>query len=256
MSINYNHSLNIHTVTGASTALYSLIAKEHITSLLDVGCGSGFWLRSAIELGIPDVLGIEGVDIPDEQLMVSPCIINKHDLTKELDLRKKFDLVLCLEVGEHLKSEFAVTLIRSLTNHGERIFFSAACPFQPGQNHVNCQWPEYWQEKFNALGYYCIDTLRQDIWDNSDIEWWYRQNLFEARYDPSQAGKEPRIKKLVHPGLLELAHSCAYDDGFKKGYIARKQSFLRGEMPYLHYVAIPFIAVTSKFYRCFSRFFQ
>lgn len=253
MEINYNHSTNIHTASGAASALSILLANEQISSVLDVGCGTGLWLQSALELGIPDVLGVEGVDIPDKQLNVSPEMIYKHDLTKEFDLKKTFDLVLCLEVGEHLESEYASTLIRSLTNHGQKIFFSAACPSQPGQHHVNCQWPEYWQQLFNSHGFSCNDSIRHTIWENNDIEWWYRQNLFEARYDPNLAGHEPRIQRIIHPGMLELAQMHAYQEGHTKGYAAHRKRFKCGQMPYYYYLAMPLLAAAFKLRRLFLR---
>jgi len=80
-------------------------------------------------------------------------------LTRSWDLKRKFDAVLCLEVAEHLDSAFAPTLIDALIKHGNLIYFSAACPGQTGQHHVNCQWPVYWQQLFNERGFACEDDL-------------------------------------------------------------------------------------------------
>ena len=59
-------------------------------------------------------------------------------------MNRKFDLVLSLEVAEHLPSECAEAFVESLVNLGPVILFSAAIPYQGGENHVNEQWPEYW----------------------------------------------------------------------------------------------------------------
>ena len=57
------------------------------------------------------------------------------------------------------------------------MLFSAAIPFQGGTHHVNEQWPEYWVKRFHDRGYAVIDCLRQKIWHNDNVEWWYAQNI-------------------------------------------------------------------------------
>src|SRR5262249_5339644 len=94
-------------------------------------------------------------------------------------------------------------LISSIVAHTDNVLFGAACPGQPGQHHVNCQWPIYWQGHFNRHGFVCDDSIRWQIWDNSKIEWGYLQNMFWARRDPSKAGGEPRLRSAVVPDLVE-----------------------------------------------------
>ena len=172
------------------------------SSLLDVGCGAGTWLKAAIELGIADVFGVEGVELPPDKLHVPAQKIQLRDLTRPWNLNKRFDVAVCLEVAEHLDATTAPALINALVLHSDLIFFSAACPGQEGQHHVNCQWPEYWQDLFNERGYVCSDYPRWQIWDNPRIEPWYRQNTFVAQRDAASAGHEPRIKAILHPEML------------------------------------------------------
>jgi SAM-dependent methyltransferase len=201
MSIDYSHSQNRHTLKGAEHALSQLFPGTMPKSILDVGCGPGTWLRAAIELGTSDVFGIDGVNIPSDQLLVDPKLFKQCDLSAPVDLGRRFETILCLEVAEHLDEKFASVLVETLTKHSDRIAFSAACPGQPGQHHVNCQWPDYWQKLFNRQGFVCEDSLRWQIWSNKAIEPWYRQNLFAAVKDISRAGKEDRIKPVVHPDM-------------------------------------------------------
>ena len=44
---------NFHSVDGAAAALSEILNSNVPESLLDVGCGTGTWLRAAIDLGIP-----------------------------------------------------------------------------------------------------------------------------------------------------------------------------------------------------------
>ena len=115
-----------------------------------------------------------------------------------------FDLVLCLEVAEHLSEHASRLLVRSLTRHGDFIVFSAAIPNQPGENHIHCRWPDYWQSLFNDEGYRCEDWLRWALWDDDDIEPWYRQNVFTAVRDSGGASREKRIQRVIHPEIAPL----------------------------------------------------
>src|SRR5215217_4033202 len=77
----------------------------------------------------------------------------------------------------------ANTFVESLTRLGPVVLFSAAIPHQDGANHINCQWPEYWAERFDEKDYVVIDCLRRKIWRNENVAKSYRQNIlmFAAR---------------------------------------------------------------------------
>jgi hypothetical protein len=126
-------------------------------------------LRAAVDLGIADVLGIDGVDVTHELLHVEKEKIEKFDLSKSFNLRRRFDVALCLEVAEHLPEGSSDDLMSSIAAHSDTIFFSSA-PGQPGDHHVNCQWPTYWQCLFNKNGFASHDSLRWQIWDDTQIQ--------------------------------------------------------------------------------------
>jgi hypothetical protein len=217
MNIDYDHSQNLHTLSGPRTTLPLLFAEQKPSSLLDVGCGTGTWLKAAMDFGIADVFGVEGVEIPADKLHVPVEKVRRQDLTRSWNLGRQFDAIICFEVAEHLESSFAATLIDALTRHSDKIYFSAACPEQLGQHHVNCQWPAYWQKLFNDRGFTCSDDVRWRIWDNTLIEPWYRQNIFYARKDASSAGTEPRIPSVIHPENMSMASkSDRYENQVKQ----------------------------------------
>lgn len=201
IEIDYDHQKNIHTQAGAKAAFGAILSNLAVNSLLDVGCGTGTWLKAALELGVSDIFGIDGVSISSDRLLIPSEFFQQQNLTMSWDLNRRFDLVICLEVAEHLDSCFANILIETITNHSDYIVFGAACPGQPGQHHVNCHWPVYWQELFNSCGFSCCDTVRWQIWNDDQIEPWYRQNMFVARRDCA-AGRETRISPVIHPGMV------------------------------------------------------
>jgi hypothetical protein len=102
---------------------------------------------------------------------------------------EKFDVVLGLEVAEHLEEEFADVYVENLINLAKDdgvILFSAAIPFQGGNNHVNEQWQTYWVAKFYNRGYWGImyENLRRD----KRPSLWYRQNLMVFRKHAKSKG--------------------------------------------------------------------
>jgi hypothetical protein len=151
---------------------------------------------------------VDGIEIAEDKLLIPRNRFRQQNLTQPWDLGRRFDVAICLEVAEHLESDFAPILIDSLVRHADRIFFGAARPGQTGQHHVNCQWPSYWQKKFNDRGFVCADDIRWKIWDDERIEPWYRQNIFLATRDAQRAGTEPRLRSVIHPDKsLSLAPS-------------------------------------------------
>lgn len=204
-TIQFDNRLNAKTTVEAARKALSRVFEytQAPSSLLDVGCGPGAWLRAASEMGVRDVCGIDGVDLPASELMIDKAHFKHIDLETNWSLGRKFDLVLCLEVAEHLSEVAARILIQALTVHTDVVCFSAACPWQGGQHHVNLQWPAYWQRLFNEFGFRCEDTIRWAIWQDSAILPWFRQNMFLAIKDPDRAGHESHIQPVLHPTMLD-----------------------------------------------------
>jgi SAM-dependent methyltransferase len=173
----------------------------HPRSVVDVGCGGGAWLSVFKEHGVRDVLGVDG-PWATKHWKISPAEFVEHDLTQPLQLGRKFDLVMCLEVAEHLPQESARGFVGSLAALGETILFSAAVPLQGGTSHVNEQWPDYWAALFKELGYAPVDCLRRRIWDNEKVDWWYAQNaLFFLNPESSPA---PHLRALLGESATSL----------------------------------------------------
>src|SRR4051812_4451429 len=80
-------------------------------SVLDVGCGHGSWLRVFMDLGISDVVGVDGPHVATSELEIPVDRFVAHDLGEQLELERRFDLAMCLEVGEHLPETVAPTLV-------------------------------------------------------------------------------------------------------------------------------------------------
>ncbi len=192
-------------------------------SVVDVGCGTGTWLSVVKALGVSDIFGVDGDYVDRAALEIDADTFRAADLREPLELERTFDLVMCLEVAEHLPAASAETLIGSLAGLGPVVLFSAAIPLQGGSAHVNEQWPEYWASLFDARGFDVFDPIRPGVWGNERVEPWYAQNtlLYIRRGHPLAAKLEvwrssPGRLSLVHPRLFTEARTKA--EGAQRAY--------------------------------------
>jgi SAM-dependent methyltransferase len=147
-------------------------------SVVDVGCGVGTWLSEFRDHGAARILGMDGDYVDPSSLLIPRGCFRAVDLNHPASIAETFDLAVCLEVAEHLPKASAERLTRFLCGLAPVILFSAAMPLQGGTHHVNEQWPEYWAALFARYDYGRIDAIRKWIWKDSEVEWWYRQNIF------------------------------------------------------------------------------
>jgi SAM-dependent methyltransferase len=185
-------------------------------TVIDVGCGEGWWAQAFEECsqwGRGSTCQVMGIDGPGTRSILGDRFM-PHDLREPLPtvLWGQFDLAICLEVAEHLPAERADTFIADLCALAPVVVFSAAIPGQGGTGHVNEQWPDYWAHRFAANGYRVSGEFRYAIWEDDRIENWYRQNLLiavdlERRPQFEQVAEWGRPLRLVHPVLYEARRS-------------------------------------------------
>jgi SAM-dependent methyltransferase len=177
------------------------------SSVLDVGCATGTWLAEWESRGVTDIYGLDGGSVAGSALQIAPGKFQSKDLRKPFSLGRRFDLVQCLEVAEHLEEQYADSFIESLVGHADTILFSAAIPGQTGNHHVNEQWPSYWVAKFAKHGYQPFDVIRPRIWTDSNVEIWYRQNILLFSKTRTFEKLSDDVIDVVHPGLWEFGRN-------------------------------------------------
>lgn len=223
MAINYIHTEDIHNTNAAQEVLPFIFELLAPSSVVDVGCGTGSWLKVAKDLGAKAVLGIDGVQVGDHMLCIESDEFLKRDLSGEVLLSAKYDLAICLEVAEHLPENAADTIVSTLTQAGDIVLFSAAIPGQGGQEHLNEQLPGYWQDKFEKHGYFPVDILRGKFWENNRIDWWYRQNMLLyttiTRADQLGLKRSEHLPLYIHPELLALKLKMLESAGSANRYL-------------------------------------
>ncbi len=196
MSFEYDE--NIYNGNAASQIVPYLVNHLKVQSVLDVGCGIGTWLAAFAEKGIEDIVGIDA-EFPKKRFVLSKEKFLEMDLNNSFDLNRKFDIAICLELVEHLSDKASENIVSSLVKHSDVILFSAAIPYQGGQNHINEQWVGYWVEKFNDHGYRFYDGLRGSFWNNDLVDWWYKQNIFLISKNDLDSPFFLSSDQIVHP---------------------------------------------------------
>lgn len=208
----------------------------HPSSVLDLGCGVGYWIKVwKDEMKVDDVLGVEGSYVTEDMFYLDKKYLRNEDLKRPLDLGRKFDLVMSLEVAEHIEEKYADTFIENLVNSGDVILFSAAIKGQIGTYHINEQMPEYWAAKFARRNFVAVDYLRPIIWNEKGIDYWYRQNILlfikrdkliqYPKLDEAFQGTKPNYLTRIHPekyfAYVEEANQLQSLGGFIKYHLYR-----------------------------------
>lgn len=177
------------------------------TSIVDIGCGSGAWLATAEQLGFTFLRGYDG-PWADPAKYTSPNIdfipVNIEESDFEHD--RRFDLAMSVETAEHLSESRADFIVDSLCSASDVVLFGAAIPHQGGVHHIHEKPQTYWMAKFRERGYEPFDVIRPAVWDNDDVQWWFRQNTLlyvkqgSGALDPAKLhAMESQIWDVVHP---------------------------------------------------------
>lgn len=187
--------------------ILSLIMKSFkVETMVDFGCAVGRWCREGKNLGMAEVLGIDGYYVDSEALVIDKNEFLAADLGECIELNKKYDLAVSLEVAEHLPEEMSDTFVDNLARASNLILFSAAVVGQGGDFHVNEQPLSYWKEKFRKRGYHMLDCLRPLIWNNNEVLPMYRQNcvIFSKYGTDDHTTNNNCIVDFIHPKIYEI----------------------------------------------------
>lgn len=167
------------------TAMLAVMAHLGVPdTMLDMGCGDGEMVRTAMAQGCA-AFGIERNTAVFEEGIADDLfeLIFMRDLSRPLPNNgHTYDLVMCLEVAEHLPESAADVFVENVASRvGKYLVFSAAAPGQGGDGHINCQPQEYWRRKFESKGlvYEADKTAQlQETWRwTTGPMFWLPQNL-------------------------------------------------------------------------------
>ena len=142
--------------------------------LLDIGCGPGTYVDCFQELGISAI----GYD-SDVRVDGSPHLICKS----LFDLEDTGDVVLCMEVAEHIdgaNNQQIVEVMANALEPGGILIWTAAKPGQGGVGHINCQTKDYWVDLFASQPLERRTDIENQLIDAMKAGYhmgWFVQNL-------------------------------------------------------------------------------
>ena len=165
MSSRLDYEVIIREETAQAKRLPGLLSQIiPFRTVLDVGCGPGIYTEAFRS----DGFNCFGIDI-DDRVMGMPNLF-LHDILKSLpDIVSLFsspmvDLVVSLEVAEHLEPSQSELFVERLCDMTNVILFSAAFPGQGGIGHINCRPKSDWVRFFAKHGfYYDVDATNSFV---------------------------------------------------------------------------------------------
>lgn len=169
----------LHSV---QTASHLIMEHFQPKTVVDIGCGEGLFINELHQRGVQ----VLGCDISDAALKLSSkdFIIFQADATKPVRFNRKFDLCICIEIAEHIPNKASATLVQSVTQASDTVFFTAAPPWQGGVGHINEQPREFWVDLFKAQGFTLdkalTQTLQQEM-ETAKVVYWLSRNLMIFR---------------------------------------------------------------------------
>jgi len=167
----------------SATKVAEIITKHlSFNSIFDIGCGMGIYLEEFHRLG-KEVLGC---DYSIDGLRISPKEFTafQADATKPITLNKKFDLLICFEVAEHIQKKHSRQLVANCTRNSDIILFTAAPVGQGGVGHINEQPYEFWIDLFSEHSFELDSPLTSYMraeMQKEKVVFWIANNLMLFR---------------------------------------------------------------------------
>jgi SAM-dependent methyltransferase len=142
-------------------------------SVVDIGCGNGFYV-SRISSSPGQVVGYDGNPSTPE-ITSGRCGV--ADVTREDFDVGIYDVVLFLEVGEHIPAEYQETVIDNVCKTARQAaIVSWGIPGQGGHGHFNCQDVDVIETKFEARGFCNAEPISRKLREVSTLPW-FKTNL-------------------------------------------------------------------------------
>lgn len=150
---------------------------KDVKTVLDIGCGNGGYTINFRNAGIH----CDGYDGNPHTAEMSHGACGVMDFSKPVNIGE-YDLVLCLEVGEHIPVEYEQILIDNICNHAKYfVVLSWGIIGQDGWGHVNCQNNDYVISEMNKRGFEYLHDKSQTLRDVAEAAWFKNTTMVYVR---------------------------------------------------------------------------
>ena len=131
----------------------SCIVKDlDVHTALDVGCAVGYLVESFRKKGV-EAFGIDVSEYALSNVLDDyKAFCSRQSITQPLS--KKYDLITCIEVLEHLRPEEISVAMENICDAADLVIFSST-PFNyEEETHLSVHGVDYWTEQFAYQGFY------------------------------------------------------------------------------------------------------
>jgi SAM-dependent methyltransferase len=192
-------------------------------TVLDAGCAVGFLVEALRRRGV-DAFGI---DLSEHAIAGIHADIAAYCRRGSVTdpLPQRYDLIVCIEVLQHLSAGDAERAVENLCRHSDDVLF-ASSPFDFKEpTHCNVQPPEHWARMFARHGF-----VRDLEFDASFITLWARR--FRRASQPLAVGLaeyERRLWRLEQEN--RALREAAVEQRQETGALGQEIESLRGRLP-------------------------
>ncbi len=129
----------------------NVIESLRPTTVLDAGCAYGLLVETLRDQGVEAF----GIDVSEFAISQARSDIKKylsvHSLLEPFE--RHYDLIVSIEVIEHIKEEDSDTAIQNMCNAADRILLATTPDDFDDPTHFNVNPPIYWIKKFSKYGF-------------------------------------------------------------------------------------------------------
>lgn len=193
-------------------ALFDHIAKHIVETLapvtvMDAGCAMGLLVQALRRRGVD----AWGVDISEYAINAVPQ--NTKPFCKVGSITdppgRDFDLIVSIEVLEHLSAEVSALALSNLSQHCDEFLFSSSPYDTVTESHINVRLPEDWIAEFARAG-----KQRDTAFQAGFVtEWAMLFSTPAAAARRQQRVAQTRIKAITHERDQLRSLVKAYEDG-------------------------------------------
>lgn len=153
-------------------------------AVLDLGCGRAEYLHAFHQAGWKNLLGVDGTT-GIEEIAHFPQVL-AHDLCVPLELPDSYDLVMCLEVGEHIPINFEGCLLDTIARCSSGcVLLSWAIEGQKGPGHINCRSNDYIIDQMKRRDFMYDPVTSNGLRECASLPWFKNTLMYFTRIKPS-----------------------------------------------------------------------
>jgi len=212
----------------------NIVKSFHPSTVLDVGCAMGYLVAALRDRGV-EAYGIDVSEFAISRVRedIKPyCRVWSALDPLPADMPQKYDLLVTIEVAEHLFEEDSAKFIEYICSYSDHIIFSSTSEDITEKTHFNVQQPEYWAKKFARHSFF-KDLFTPMAYISKQAA------LYVKRFDISDVIHNYEMRLRLEQSRFEkqLKHydtfycNLFYDigEGFNNRHVLQSQEFNKGE---------------------------